>query len=260
LPPATHTNAFLVGNGECVLVEPASPYPDEIERLVEWVRSSEACGVKLRAILVTHHHPDHVGGAMALKERLGAPLWGHARTADRLRNEVTFERLLEDGERIHLDGSDPIDLRAIHTPGHAPGHLCFLDERSGTMIAGDMVAGVGTILVETHDGDMQLYLESLRRMRAIEPRMLLPAHGGVVRDPSGLLDFYVHHRSMREAKVKHALEAIGREATLTDLVKIAYDDTPSFLWPLAERSLEAHLVKLEREGAARSDGSLWAKR
>ncbi|MFO0693521.1 MAG: MBL fold metallo-hydrolase [Polyangiales bacterium] len=258
LPPATHTNAFFVGNGEFVLVEPATPYPEELERIEAWVREMKLCGLRIQAILCTHHHPDHVGGAMQLRERLGAPLCAHRATAERLAGEVVFDRLLEDGDRIVLDGPDKVVLRAVHTPGHAPGHLCFLEERSGAMIAGDMVAGVGTILVETHDGDMALYLESLRKMKDLGPTMLLPAHGGVVRDPAALLDFYVQHRLMREGKVADALARVARPASLEDLVAVAYDDTPEHVWPIAMRSLEAHLVKLEREHRARRSGPLWS--
>jgi glyoxylase-like metal-dependent hydrolase (beta-lactamase superfamily II) len=249
LPPATHTNAFLVGSEDAVLIEPASPYPEDLDRVVAWVEENAAHGVRPRAILATHHHPDHVGGAVALKERLGLPLWAHALTEERLRGVVSIERTLEDGERIELDGPTPVSLRAVHTPGHAPGHLCFVEERSNAMIAGDMVAGIGTILVEPIDGDMALYLESLRRMAALEPSMLLPAHGGPIRDSVGKLDEYVRHRLWREAKVLAALEAHeGGAASPADLVPHAYDDAPPAVWPLAAHAAEAHLIKLERDG------------
>ncbi|MGD8606659.1 MAG: MBL fold metallo-hydrolase, partial [Myxococcales bacterium] len=161
LPPATHTNTFVVGTGEAVLVEPATPYRDEQDVMVEWVQSTRLRGVEPVAILATHHHPDHVGGAVALRERLQLPLWVHAMTAKRLDGIVEVDRLIQDGERIELEGSVPTALTALHTPGHAPGHLCFIDAASGMMIAGDMVASVGTIIVEPTDGDMLLYIESL---------------------------------------------------------------------------------------------------
>ena len=257
LPPATHTNAFMVGSGEFVLVEPATPYPEELDRLVAEVEEARACGLQLVAILATHHHPDHIGGAMALKRRLGAPLFAHAATAQRLEGEVTFDRLLVHGERIALDGPSPTELVAIHTPGHAPGHLCFMEARSKALIAGDMVAGVGTILVETHDGDMTLYLESLRAMRALEPSMLLPAHGGVVRDPGALLDHYVAHRLAREAKVLDALLRVGPSSS-SGLVPVAYDDAPKAVWPLAAMSVQAHLEKLVRDGKVVRNGAAFA--
>ncbi len=257
LPPATHTNTFLVGTGQAVLIEPATPYEEEQDMMVDWVESASGRGVELLAILATHHHPDHIGGAAALCERLGLPLWGHTMTAQRLSGVVELDRLLEDGERIELAGPTKTSLTAIHTPGHAPGHLCFVDEASGIMIAGDMVASVGTIIVEPTDGDMILYLESLRRMAALEPAALLPAHGDIIRDPQAMLSFYIAHRLMREGKVLDALEAHGQAARPNDLVARAYDDTPKAVWPLALLSIEAHLIKLEREGRVTREGDGW---
>lgn len=256
LPPATHTNSFLIGTGEAVLVEPASPYEDEIGRMVEWVDEARAEGVRVAAILATHHHPDHVGGATQLAERLSLPLWAHEMTAQRLQGAVQFDRLLGEGERIELSGPTATALTAVHTPGHAPGHLCFIDEATGILIAGDMVASVGTIIVEPVDGDMALYLDSLRRMIALEPAGLLPAHGGVIERARAMLEFYIEHRLMREAKVFDALQAQGPGRPL-DIVAQAYDDAPKAVWPLAVRSIEAHLIKLEGEGRVERDPAGW---
>ena len=154
LPPATHTNTFLVGTREAVLVEPATPYREEQDLMVEWVQEARLRGIEMIAILATHHHPDHVGGADSLRERLELPIWAHAMTAQRLDGVVDIDMLIQDGERIVLEGPTPTALSALYTPGHAPGHLCFTDEATGMMIAGDMVASVGTIIVEPHDGDM----------------------------------------------------------------------------------------------------------
>ena len=257
LPPATHTNTFLVGTEEAVVIEPATPYHDEQELMVDWVQGARLKGVEPVAILATHHHPDHVGGAMALRERLGLPLWAHAMTAQRLDGIVDVDMLIQDGERIVLDGPTPTALSALHTPGHAPGHLCFTDEASNIMIAGDMVASVGTIIVEPTDGDMLLYLESLRKMAALEPAALLPAHGDVIQDPQALLSFYIEHRLMREKKVLDALKSRGKPSRPRHLVANAYADTPKHVWPLALRSIEAHLIKLEREGTIRKEGDRW---
>jgi len=258
LPPATHTNTFLVGTGEAVLVEPATPYREEQDGMAEWVQGARLRGVEPIAILATHHHPDHVGGAMALRERLQLPLWAHAMTAQRLDGIVEVDRLIQDGERIELEGPTRTSLTALHTPGHAPGHLCFIEEASGMMIAGDMVASVGTIIVEPTDGDMLLYLESLRTMATMEPVALLPAHGDVIVDPQAILRFYIEHRLMREGKVLEALRARGTASRPRHLVASAYDDTPKALWPLALGSIEAHLIKLEREGRVLKEGDRWA--
>jgi glyoxylase-like metal-dependent hydrolase (beta-lactamase superfamily II) len=246
LPPATHTACYLVGpsegEGETFVVDPASPYPDQqavLDRFLERER--------VAAVLLTHHHGDHVGGAAHLAAR-GVPIWAHAETARRI--DVSVARVLEDG-----DACGPV--RAIFTPGHAPGHLCFHDPATGALIAGDMVAGLGTILIDPSEGDMRVYLRSLAIMAALAPSVLLPAHGPVVTDALAKLREYAAHRLMREGRVFDALVA-KRPATARELVPLAYADTPKPLWGLAERSLISHLVKLEADGRARRNGELWA--
>ena len=145
---------------------------------------------------------------------------------------------------------------AVFTPGHAEGHLCF--EVGAATIAGDMVAGVGTILIDPSEGDMALYLASLERLLARPAAMLLPAHGPAIPDGPAKLREYLAHRRMREDRVVAALPARSTGATLDELVAQAYSDTPRALWPLAERSLRAHLDKLVRDGRAREVAGRWS--
>lgn len=257
LPPATHTNAYLIGTREVVLVEPASPFAPEIAQASAWVEATHAAGKQLCAVLLTHHHPDHVGGAQAIRERFGVPVWAHARTAERLAGRLVIDRHLEDGERIDLDGPTPMQLESMLTPGHAPGHLCFFEPNSRSLIAGDMVAGVGTILVDARDGDMQQYVASLEAMRAREASQLLPAHGLPIADPAARLGFYLQHRREREGKVLAALSTFSRPASLDELLPHAYADTPPAAWPFARLSLEAHLIKLAREERAIARDERW---
>ena len=190
-----------------------------------------------------------IGGPCAIENEKHA-----VRTAERLAGKVVIDRTLADGERVELEGPAPIALQAVHTPGHAPGHLCFLEPESRALIAGDMVAGVGTILVDPHDGDMQQYLASLERLDALDAAQLLPAHGLPIVEARARLRFYMQHRLQREAKVAQALAGLGREASLEEIVPIAYADVAAAAWPMARLSAEAHLIKLEREGrAARRD-------
>jgi len=242
LPPAAHTNVYLVGPeaGPVAVIDPGSPYPDQQAILDAALAGAPPC-----AILLTHHHGDHVGGAGALAERWSVPIAAHAATARRLAGRVAVSQHLEDGETAH-------GVTAIFTPGHAEGHLCYAV--GDATIAGDMVAGVGTILIDPSEGDMTVYFASLERLLARPPMMLLPAHGPEIADGHRKLSEYLAHRRMRETLVAAALRDTPR--TLVELVAEAYRDTPRALWGLAERSLLAHLVKLGREQRAvdRGDG------
>jgi len=240
LPPATRTNVYLVGPtaGPVAVVDPGSPYPEEQAALDRVLAELPPA-----AVLLTHHHGDHIGGATALAERWSVPIVSHPLTAARLDGVVAVTELAEDGDVI-------CGATAIFTPGHAPGHLCF--GVGDAVIAGDMVAGVGTILIEPGDGDMAVYFASLERLRARPPHALLPAHGPAIPDGHAKLSEYLAHRKLREARVIAALRDEPR--SLAELVAEAYGDTPRALWPLAERSLLAHRIKLVREQRARDAG------
>ncbi len=250
LPPATHTGCYLVGRSDLLAVDPGSPYPDQQEALAAAVAGRG----RLTAIVLTHHHGDHVGGARALALATGAPIMAHRDAAARLARRIEVDRYLSDGDRLDLGGRR---IEVLLTPGHAPGHLVLLDLDSRAAIVGDLVAGVGTILIDPDDGDMATYLASLARLRAAGVGALLPAHGPVIDDGPAKLDAYVAHRAMREDRVLAALDDGPR--ALASLCAVAYADTPSWLWPLAERSLRAHLDKLVAEGRARCDADAWRR-
>lgn len=254
LPPATHTNSYALGSREVLLVEPATPYPDEQRAWIEWARSLCATGRTPIAVLATHHHIDHVGGLEVLTRELGLPLWAHEETAVRV--ETPVARRLVDGESIVLAGPVTERWRVLHTPGHAPGHVCLWNDEERAVVVGDMVASVGTILIDPVDGDMRVYLEQLGRLAALEARVALPAHGDPIDDPTVLFRRYVAHRLMREAKVLAAVVKRGGAAgTAEELLPDAYDDVSAGIWPIALLSLKAHLKKLVDEGlvSVRSD-------
>ncbi len=257
LPPATTTNSYALGEHEVLLVEPATPYDDEQREFLAFARALETEGRRLVALFATHHHPDHVGGASALSHALGLPLWGHAETAARLPG-IAFARLLGEGDVVVLAGPVPQAWRVLHTPGHAPGHLCLYEPRLAVAVVGDMVASEGTILIDPVEGDMGRYLVELERLAKLDLELALPAHGAPIPQPTALFHHYVAHRRMREAKVKDALAGRAEGATLDELVPIAYADTKRELWPIAQVSLEAHLVELLRRGVARLDGGVWS--
>jgi len=268
LPPAAHTNCYLLGPGDAVLVDPGTPWDEEIERLeaalAELAGRPGGSNRRVTAIWLTHHHPDHVGAVARLREHLGVPVAAHPLTAERLRARgIPVDRELVDGERIELAGPDgggppgdgpPMTVRVVHTPGHAPGHLCFLEERLGSLLAGDMVSAVSTIVIDPPGGDMDDYLASLQRLRDLAPRMLFPGHGPAILDAAGKLEEFIDHRAWREEKVLAAWQAGQRdpEAMLPEV----YDDAPRQAWPLAKRQIVAHLLRLRGAGRIAADAAL----
>jgi len=259
LPPATHTNTYVVGRDALLVVEPASPYADERRRLDAYLDARIAAGARVEAIALTHHHHDHIGGVAYLAKRLGVPVIAHPETAARI--DIPVARLVDEGDVIELDAHTTLDV--MHTPGHAPGHVCFIERATGDAIVGDMVAGIGSILVEPGDGDMGLYLKSLERMRDRSFSSLLPSHGPAIGGARHKLEQYIAHRLDREAQV---LDALGRgPGTLATLVDRVYVDVPPMMKAgpdggLAGLSLRSHLDKLLGEGRADHDGSIWALR
>lgn len=251
LPPASTTNSYALGRRDVVLVEPATPFDDERAAWLAWARGLAADGRRLRAILLTHHHPDHAGAAGAFARALDVPLLAHPETVARTRDLGGVDaRATHDGGALPVDDGDWV---ALHTPGHAPGHLCAWSAAKRALIAGDMVANGSTIVVPPDDGgDMADYLAQLRRLAALEPTWLLPAHGEPIDDPAAVLAYYVAHREQRERTIEEAharLRAeLGRAPRREELLPLAYGDTPKRLWPFALMSLEAHLRKLAREG------------
>ncbi len=251
LPPAEHTNAYVIGHERLLVVDPATYELSQREMLLELI---EQLGQKVQGILLTHHHRDHVGAANWLRRELGCPVLAHPITRDLIEGRISVDQTIDEGDRIELGrdrAGNELALGALFTPGHAPGHLVLDDLRpgAGALIVGDMVASIGTIIVDPTDGNMAEYLRQLRRLRALPQKILFPAHGQPILDGHRKLDAYVAHRSMREAKVLAALATKG-PATAEELLELAYDDTPRSIWPLAERSCLAHLLKLVEDGRA----------
>jgi glyoxylase-like metal-dependent hydrolase (beta-lactamase superfamily II)/8-oxo-dGTP pyrophosphatase MutT (NUDIX family) len=246
LPPASCTNVWMPGGRRFVVIDPGSTESEEQDRLLANVRKREAGGDRVDAVVLSHHHRDHVGGAGELAAALHVPILAHAETLSRLPalRPGVVTRALADGERLDLDGAS---LTAIHTPGHAPGHLAFLVAPQRALIAGDLVSGLSTILVGFEDGDMDAYLDSLRRAAAQDVAIVLPSHGPPL--PVKAIAATLAHRNAREERV---IAALGEEPRpLTAIASAAYDDTPNAPPYLREMQARAHLRRLARHGRAR---------
>lgn len=245
LPPAAFTNAYLLGQKELVLVDPATPFPEEQKRLLEALDALQAQGNQIRAIWLTHHHADHIGAVELCRRHLGVPVLAHPATAEKLKAiGIEVDNYLHGGERIELGGDPPFIIRVVHTPGHAKGHLAFFDERFGSLITGDLMSTLSTIVIDPPDGDMDEYLASLKKVAALSPKALFPSHGPVVLSAIERLEALYQHRIEREEKVLAAWQS-GKKIAKTMVAEV-YDDTPPAVHPIAERQIEAHLIRLAR--------------
>ena len=260
-PPATHTNCYLIYNSrEILVIDPASPYEDEQQLLAACIDELVAEGRTVRELVLTHLHPDHVGGVNALKEHLektdqARPLRvaAHQLTAAALGDDIRVDRLIADGDVIELEGEPRISLRALHTPGHARGHLCFYEARTGTLVSGDNIVGLGSVLIDPPEGNMRDYLASLEKMRALANLLVIfGGHGPPIANPYAKIQEYLAHRLEREANI---LQAVRKGATTPkEIVARVYTDVSPRAYGMAERAVLAHLEKLEAdEQVARED-------
>jgi len=157
---------------------------------------------------------------------------------------------------IDLPGNPGWSLRALHTPGHARGHLCFFEENLTALITGDNIVGIGSVLIDPPEGNMIDYLTSLERLRTFPASVLFGAHGPPVGGPKHKIDQYIKHRTAREACI---LDAVAKGAsTPSEIVKIVYTDVPESVHKLAERSVIAHLEKLVTEQRVQQSDSGYA--
>jgi glyoxylase-like metal-dependent hydrolase (beta-lactamase superfamily II)/8-oxo-dGTP pyrophosphatase MutT (NUDIX family) len=250
IPPARHTNAYLVGHDPAWLVDPATPYPDAQAVLEATLRAAPG---RIAGILLTHDHQDHVGAAGFVADRFELPTLAHEKTAARLGGRVRVDRFLEDGERLPLGHSDGAagQLECVFTPGHAQGHLCFLEPRYGGLVCGDMVSTLSSILIDPDDGDMADYLASLERLAHMPIRTVYPAHGPPDSRGVRVIEDQIAHRRDRERAVLAA--ALAGPVSLDDLTAEVWGDVPRPMLAMARKSAVSILTMLGRQGQVRID-------
>ena len=236
------TNTYLLGNSPFAAIDPGPEDPVHIERILTETRGS------LETILATHTHPDHSPAARTLSEKSGAIVLGRPAPQDG-RQDADFApaRVLADGDIVQVGD---LLLRAIHTPGHASNHLCFLLEGQGLLFTGDHLMQGSTVVIAPPDGNMAEYLASLERLRTMRPalRSIAPGHGHLIEEPGPALAELIAHRLERERQVLATLEELGGKATPAALVDRIYTDLVEELVPRARQTVHAHLRKLRAEG------------
>jgi glyoxylase-like metal-dependent hydrolase (beta-lactamase superfamily II)/8-oxo-dGTP pyrophosphatase MutT (NUDIX family) len=243
------TNTYLVGQDELAVIDPGPAIDEHVQAVL-------AAGAgRIRWILCTHTHLDHSPAAAALKAATGAVVIG--RPAPRHPGQdqgFAPDRVMAHGDRFMFGG---LTLRALHTPGHASNHLCYLLENTKMLFTGDHVMQGSTVVINPPDGDMRDYLASLELLLAEDVLILAPGHGYLIGEPHREARRLIRHRLAREQKVVSALARLARP-TVEELVREVYDDVSERLHGVAQRSLNAHLDKLAAEGRARAEGGRWA--
>jgi glyoxylase-like metal-dependent hydrolase (beta-lactamase superfamily II) len=237
------TNTYLVGTGsQRILLDTGSGHAEYLPVLEDALTRA---GCEIQEIVLTHGHPDHIGGARSVMDRFGElkvskrPWPG---VDERFDVELTE---IGDGDVIETEGAT---LRALHTPGHAEDHLCFVLEQERSIFSGDNVLGVGTTVIPGQGGDLLDYMGSLQRLLDEGPTSIYPAHGPKIEDGDAKVREYIAHRNDRERQIVDALS--GGPLHIGGIVKIVYAAYPESLHAAAGSSVCSHLLKLERENRA----------
>jgi len=244
------TNTYLIGDASTgvAVIDPGPLDEDHVERLIAAAEGA------VRWILCTHTHIDHSPGAALLKRRTQAITYGMlARHQERQDQTFVPDRLLAEGQRLQLAG---VSLRVMHTPGHASNQLCYLLEDERLLFTGDHIMQGSTVVINPPDGDMSEYFSSLERLFDEDIEWLAPGHGFLMERPKEVAERLILHRQNRENKVVNALRNAG-SGSVEILVPLVYDDTPERMYPVASRSLLAHLYKLEAEGRVGQSNGVW---
>lgn len=233
------TNTYLIGRDELAVLDPG---PDDTEDHLDTV--TKAGDGRIRWIVVSHTHPDHSPGAKGLKERTGAEVLGYDE-----RDGFVPDRSIGDGF-VLADAAGAFRLRALHTPGHASNHLCYiLDER--VLFSGDHIMNGSTVVIGPPDGDMTTYLASLADVAKLDLDAIFPGHGDVIDAPKAKIDEYIEHRLAREAQVLEMLRQAAEPQKVDDLVTAIYVDVKQELHPIAQFTVWAHLRRLAELGRVR---------
>jgi endoribonuclease LACTB2 len=249
LPPALHTNCFVLGDegAHRVLVDPSPWNDDELEALIGVVTP-----LAIRELFLTHHHPDHCERADVIARRLGVGIALSSDTAERIAQRTPrffdgiTQRLVGDGDVVTHWLGRPV--RALAVPGHDEGQLALMPDDRAWCIVGDLIQGIGTVVIHKPEGHMGRYFRSLQRIIDLAPRVIVPSHG-IAMGTTFRLEETLRHRRLREASV---LELHRAGQTLEQMLAAIYRDLDPRLLPLARQNIESHLEKLREDGLVAS--------
>jgi endoribonuclease LACTB2 len=248
------TNTYLVGQGRRPILldtgQGVAVWADLLDRALRELCDADG----IESVLLTHAHIDHTGGVEQVRAKFGdvtilkKPWPGHDGAAGRRLKAI------EDGAIVRTEGAT---IRAIHTPGHAPDHLCYYLDEEQALFTGDLILGAGTTVIPEGTGDLGDYLASLKRLMGLELDRIYPGHGPVIFNPKTKIREYIAHRELRERQIIAALSEAG-EGDVMGMVRAIYTDVPSYLHRAAASSVRSHLRKLQKEGRAVEHEGRWS--
>lgn len=238
---------YLIEGPRAVLIDAGVGAPSHLDAI------DAAAGDRQLHLVVTHAHSDHIAGAPVIRER--RPSTRLSKMPWPIRDRDLTWTPLADGDAIETGEGT---LQVVHTPGHAPDHICLWHEPSRTIFVGDMLVKGSTVVIPaSHGGSVAAYLKSLAMLLSLEPRLALPAHGPVIDDPQELMQSYVKHRRQREAQIFDAVAAGA--STIDELLARVYPGLQPALESFARESILAHLIKLEEDGRIVRDDTRWCR-
>ena len=252
--PGTMTGSgnwtYLLTGAEPVLIDAGVGKPEHLEAIAAQVPNGP------RDVIVTHAHDDHASGASALAAR-----WPHIRFwkmawPERDARYGVQWNVVKDGDVLPA-GDDSLEV--LHTPGHAPDHICLWHRPTRSLFGGDLLVRGSTVVIPaSFGGSLAAYLNSLQRVSGLDPATWYPAHGAVIDDPQALIREYLTHRETREQQVIAALEA--GSSSVEEITDRIYTGLTPALRPMARESVLAHLIKLDHDGVVERVGDGWQKR